>query len=195
MQVSYVNFSQSKILVKDTAYKVQIIRSQNRSKTISAKLVNDTMIVYAPAEISDEKLNKFIDGFSKRFQKKQIKKELNMGQDLKTVAENLNRRYFNGRLNIQSIEYSANQDKIFGVCNHQAGKIRISHRLASMPAWVRDYVIIHEMAHLIEPNHGSAFWDIVARYKMAERAKGYLMAKGFDTEEYMADIKKTGYAL
>lgn len=175
-------------------YKVQVIRSQNRSKTISAKLVNDTMIVYAPAAISGEKLNKFIDKFSKGFQKIRLKKELNITHDLKTVAENLNRRYFAGCLNIQSIEYVTSQDKMFGVCDHRAGKIRISHYLTQMPVWVRDYVIIHEMAHLIEPNHGKSFWDIVAKYKLAERAKGYLMAKGFDIDEDAADIQETGVA-
>ena len=47
-----------------------------------------------------------------------------------------------------------------------------------MPEWVRRYVLIHEMAHLIEPNHSRAFWDIVSRYKLTERARGYLMAVG-----------------
>jgi hypothetical protein len=55
-----------------------------------------------------------------------------------------------------------------------------------MPEWVRKYVVIHEMAHLVEPNHSRAFWDIVSRYKLAERARGYLMAAGvgfsFDSE-------------
>lgn len=39
-----------------------------------------------------------------------------------------------------------------------------------------------EMAHLVEPNHGYAFWNIVSRYELAERAKGYLVAVGLDSE-------------
>ena len=52
-----------------------------------------------------------------------------------------------------------------------------------MPYWVRDYVIIHEMAHLIQPDHSRAFRDIVSRYELAERAKGYLMAVGLERED------------
>ncbi|MBU4312320.1 MAG: M48 family metallopeptidase [Candidatus Omnitrophica bacterium] len=54
-----------------------------------------------------------------------------------------------------------------------------------MPIWVRNYVIIHEMAHLIEPNHSKSFWNIVSRFKLTERARGYLMAKGLDREKLL----------
>ena len=45
-----------------------------------------------------------------------------------------------------------------------------------MPAWVLDSVLIHEMAHLDEPNHGPKFMALVGRYELSERARGYLMA-------------------
>jgi len=37
-------------------------------------------------------------------------------------------------------------------------------------------VIVHELAHLIEPNHGKRFKALVRKYPLAERAIGYLMA-------------------
>jgi hypothetical protein len=71
----------------------------------------------------------------------------------------------------------------FGSCSPSQGTIRISHRVAAMPAWVRDYVIVHELAHLVEPNHSRAFWDVVNRYTKTERARGYLIAIGMEADE------------
>jgi predicted metal-dependent hydrolase len=43
-----------------------------------------------------------------------------------------------------------------------------------MPDWVLDYVVLHELVHLVVPTHGNRFWTLVARYPKAERARGYL---------------------
>ncbi len=63
------------------------------------------------------------------------------------------------------------------------GTIRISDQLASMPTFVQDYVIIHELAHLLEPNHGPKFWELVYQYDRTERARGFLMGAGFKSED------------
>ena len=101
--------------------------------------------------------------------------------DLEKRAQQLNKKYFNGRLQWQSIRYVTNQNKRYGSCTPSRGTIRLNHRLAQMPTWVRDYVIMHELAHLLEGNHGRKFWRLVNRYPLTERARGYLMA--LDMEE------------
>ena len=52
--------------------------------------------------------------------------------------------------------------------------IRLSDRLREMPTWVSDYVLVHELAHLIEANHSTYFWELVGRYPKTERARGFL---------------------
>ena len=76
-----------------------------------------------------------------------------------------------------------NQQARFGSCTPSRGTIRISHRLGTMPAFVRDYVLMHELAHLVEGNHGPRFWDLVYSYPRTERARGYLMAVGLEDME------------
>ena len=163
---------------------VKIKFSQKRVRTISAKVVGNVMEVNAPAGMSEQRLQKIIDKFKARFEKQNLKQELNKTAEmLQETAQHLNRKYFSGKLEIKSIKYSVDQDKINGSCNSKAKTIRISHRLKEMPNWVRDYVIIHELAHLIEPNHSKNFWNLVYKYKLAERARGYLIAKGLESGE------------
>ena len=50
----------------------------------------------------------------------------------------------------------------------------MSARLQQVPAWVVDYVLVHELAHLLEAGHTPEFWAWVERYPRAEKAKGYL---------------------
>ena len=165
---------------------IEVIRSHKRLRTINARLKNGVMYVHAPVHTPEMELQKVVEKFKKSFARKAKRKELNQTQNLKDIAEKLNREYFEGKLVIGSIEYSTNQNTRFGCCNVKTGRILISHTLAHMPVWVRDYVIVHELAHLIVPNHGSTFHELMTRYKLGERAKGYLMATGC-TEKEMED--------
>jgi hypothetical protein len=162
---------------------VKISRSRRRKRTVSARLVKDTLLVNAPASLSPERLETIIADFKVKFEKKRLQNDLDSQQDLSAIAAKLNARYFDDVVHIRSIEYVINQTSKFGCCDYRAGRIRISGRLGSMPTWVRDYVIIHEMAHLLEPNHSASFWNLVSRYKLAERARGYLIAVGLGQEE------------
>jgi predicted metal-dependent hydrolase len=159
---------------------IQIIRSQNRRKTISAEVKEGVLLVRAPATMSLDQLDPIITKLKKRLQKKA---SVTPQDDtaLEKRARSLNQEYFGGKLRWNSIRYVTNQDSVFGSCTPSRGTIRLSHRLAAMPDWVRDYVIVHELAHLLEANHGPQFWELVNRYPRTERARGYLMAIGLET--------------
>ena len=54
-----------------------------------------------------------------------------------------------------------NQRHRWGSCS-TSGLISLNWRLVTMPAWVRDYVIYHELMHLKRMDHSPAFWALVA---------------------------------
>jgi len=155
------------------AVEVLIKRSARRRKTIQARMVGGNMEVLAPAAISDAALQGHIEKLRSRLEKRVYPKD---DSHLHERASLLNSRYFQGNLTWNSIQYSTNQERRRGSCNCTARTIRISSKLAKLPQWVEDYVIVHELAHLIEPNHGKRFKALVHRYPLAERAIGFLIA-------------------
>ncbi|MDJ0756957.1 MAG: M48 family metallopeptidase [Ardenticatenaceae bacterium] len=157
------------------AWPVEIVRSERRRKTVNAKIRNGVLVVQAPAHLSDGDLAPIIKKLQTRLKRK-IQPVPQTDDELEKRAQELNKAYFDGALRWQSIRYVTNQNKRYGSCTPANGTIRLSHRLATMPAWVRDYVIVHELAHLLEPNHSANFWELVNRYPLTERARGYLMA-------------------
>ena len=81
----------------------------------------------------------------------------------------LNQLYFQQQ--IKSVNLKYNQSN-WGSCSSK-GNVNLSTRLLFAPNDVIDYVIIHELAHLIELNHSPRFWKLVADampdYKAKER--------------------------
>jgi predicted metal-dependent hydrolase len=161
---------------------VKIVRSQQRAKTVSGRAVDGVFVVQAPAHMSDAELQPVVDKLLQRWQRRQAKSALDDAA-LERRAQELNRQYFGGKLAWQSVRWVSNQNSRHGSCTPSQGTIRISHRLAAMPAFVRDYVLVHELAHLLEPNHGPRFWRLVNQYPRTERARGYLMAAGLEDLE------------
>lgn len=98
--------------------------------------------------------------------------------DLMARAARLSERYLDGAASPRSVRWVENQRARWGSCTPEDGSIRLSHRLQGMPTWVVDYVLLHELAHLIVADHGPEFWRLLARYPRTERARGYLEGAG-----------------
>lgn len=52
----------------------------------------------------------------------------------------------------------------WGSCNHRAGNIRLNTELVKKPRDLLEYVVVHEMAHLIEPTHNERFVAVLSKY-------------------------------
>ena len=107
---------------------------------------------------------------------RQLRRARPTDADLDERARRLNRDLFGSRLRWASIAWAPNQLHRWGSCSIQSGVIRIAERLQELPLWVLDYVIVHELAHLEVAPHNDRFWQLVNRYPLTERARGYLLA-------------------
>ena len=151
---------------------VRVIRSTKRSKTSSARLVDGVVEVRVPAWLSARERNRTVTDLVARV--RAATPAAAGVVDLVERAEMLAARY---DLPVpSSIRWVTNQGRRWGSCTPATGTIRISHRLQRVPDWVLDAVLVHELAHLVEPGHGPRFRALEERYPLRERAEGFLEA-------------------
>lgn len=72
---------------------------------------------------------------------------------MKILDELSKKKYFD----IKSIKIRSGKN-VLGSCNHRKKSLNFSWRLALIPPWVIEYVVIHELVHLEVPNHSKEFW-------------------------------------
>ncbi|MFE2615903.1 M48 family metallopeptidase [Micromonospora chalcea] len=155
---------------------VEVRRSQRRRRTVSAYRDGERVVVLIPDQFSRAEESEWVDRMLARLAARE-------GRFARSDAELLARA---GRLIDSylpeydsaavpaSVRWVTNQNGRWGSCTPADRTIRISHRIQDMPDWVIDYVLLHELTHLIVPSHNAEFWALVARYPRSERARGYL---------------------
>lgn len=163
------------------ALPVEVVRSTRRHKTVQARVVDGRIRVSIPAWFSHADEAEAVRDLVGRIERRRRGGAV----DLEDRARRLARRHDLPRP--RSVRWSSRQGARWGSCSTHSGDIRISDRLVGAPTWVVDYVLVHELAHLVEANHSPAFHALVDRFPLAERAKGYLIAKGLDPDDTWID--------
>jgi predicted metal-dependent hydrolase len=152
---------------------IEVRRSRRRRRTVSAYREGGRTIVLIPARFSADEERTWVDAMMRKLAAGD-KRRRPSDQQLLERAADLSRRYLDGRAKPLSIAWVTNQNSRWGSCTPSEGTIRISARVKGMPAWVLDYVILHELTHLLQPGHGLEFWTLLKSYPRTERARGYL---------------------
>ena len=155
---------------------VEVRRSPRRRRTVSAYRDGERVVVLIPAQFSRAEEREWVDRMVERLDAREQRSRRSDGA-LEARARRLALRYLPDHpaaAGSFSVRWVDNQNGRWGSCTPSDRTIRISHRVQDMPDWVADYVLLHELAHLIVPSHSSAFWALVAGYPKTERARGYL---------------------
>jgi predicted metal-dependent hydrolase len=152
---------------------VEVRRSHRRTRTVSAYRKDGKVIVMIPARFTRAEEAEWVDTMLGKLLRSEQRGRRTEDQLMRRARE-LNRDYLDGRVQPMSVRWVSNMTTRWGSCTTGEGTIRLSDRLQTMPTWVIDYVLLHELAHLLEPTHNTEFWAWVDRFPKSERAKGYL---------------------
>ncbi|MBD3933769.1 M48 family metallopeptidase [Streptomyces chumphonensis] len=153
--------------------RVEVRRSDRRRRTVSAYREDGRTVVLIPARMSLADERRWVAVMLDKLAAQESRRTPPDGE-LAGRALGLSDQYLGGRARPVSVRWVTNQNTRWGSCTPAEGTIRLSHRLQGMPEYVLDYVLLHELAHLLVPGHGPEFWRLLDAYPRTERARGYL---------------------
>ncbi len=160
---------------------VVVRTSSRRRKTATAFWEGERIVVVIPAHVRRADRAELVSWLVARTLERRGP-AARSDDELAARASDLADRYLGG-VRPNSIRWVKNQEKRWGSCTTVTGEIRLSHRLRWVPDWVLDATIVHELAHLVHPDHSPSFHALANRHpRQAEAAlflEGYSLGLGF----------------
>lgn len=160
-------------------YEIRV--SRRRTRSMSAFREEGRLVVVVPAHLSARQRSELVPPLVERFLAREERRRPPRGDaQLTRRAEDLYDAWVAPRVPgprpAFGVRWVPNLRRRWGSCTPATGEIRISDRLRSVPDWVVDHLLIHELTHLHEGGHGTAFRAIAHAHPLAERAEGFLAA-------------------
>ena len=152
----------------------ELIRSDRR--TLALEITREgQVLVRAPHQATQDQIDDFLsarqDWLSSRLQRVRdhlaahptpdaAQTQALRAKALEVLPERV--RYYGSRMGLQPVSLTITGAKTrFGSCSSR-GRISFSWLLMQYPREAIDYVVVHELAHLVHQNHGPAFYRLVA---------------------------------
>ena len=165
---------------------------QDRPHAPGKEVVNGESVPYLGREYLIEIANTASGGveFSRRFlipsaqqtRRREVLKDWYISRAMDTILPRVKRHATELGVEFGEVKIVDNRYR-WGSCT-VSDNINFNWRLIKAPMFVIDYVIVHELAHLMEANHTPRFWNIVrARVPSSEKARGWLREHGQLLEE------------
>ncbi|MGH9296024.1 MAG: M48 metallopeptidase family protein, partial [Acidimicrobiales bacterium] len=151
---------------------IEVRTSARRRKSSAAFFEGGRIVVVVPEGLSESQTDAVVERLSRRLAGRSGH---SAGSDvaLSERARMLSQRYLGG-VSPSSIRWVSNQKKRWASCTPVTGEIRVSRRLTLVPDWVLDAVLVHELAHLIDPTHSAGFRRLADRYPRRAEADAFL---------------------
>ncbi len=151
---------------------LEIRSSTRRKKTATAWWQGQTLIVAVPAHVRGSEREEIIEWLIQRSHRRRPTMAAS-DPELLERARILVKTY-DLRVEPASVRFVSTQNRRWGSCTPETGAIRLSDRLAPVPGWVLDAVLVHELAHLAHADHGEDFRRLADRFPRQKEASIFL---------------------
>ena len=151
---------------------VEIRASARRRKTGVAFWEAGHVVVVVPARMSRAARDSFVEQLVRQLLQRTGRRHAS-DAGLAARAAVLADQYLGG-IRPSSIRWSTRQQRRWGSCSLHSREIRIASRLQTVPEWVLDGVIVHELTHLLEAGHTARFHELANSYPRQVAAHTYL---------------------
>lgn len=161
--------------------RVLVRRSARRRRTVSITRRDGDLVVSMPASFGARQERHWVRSMIEQLQRKELKRgpARSSDEDLMRLAQRLSDAHLGGRARPTSVAWSGRQQHRWGSCTSSTGEIRLSARLRPMPQHVLEYVLVHELTHLLVDDHSAEFWALVDNYPRTAHARGFLEGVSF----------------
>jgi predicted metal-dependent hydrolase len=152
---------------------IRVVRSSRRKKSIGAYREQGAIVISVPARLSNSRVSEVIPEMIEKILNKEAREKLS-DEQLHERANTLLARYLpEFTITPAAVSWRVMKER-WGSCTTVDRTIRISDRLNGAPDYVIDYLLVHELIHLMIPDHGPGFEQLLARFEAGERASAYL---------------------
>ncbi|RVW04635.1 M48 family peptidase [Rhodococcus spongiicola] len=166
---------------------MEIRRSARRKRTVSARREGDKVVVLMPTGLSTQAEAELVAemiGKLERADRRAAARAERSDVELAERAARLSARWLGDAAAPTSVRWVPSMRTRWASCTPTDGTIRVSEVLQTVPAYVLDYVLVHELVHLyVAGGHNERFWREVRSYPKTERAMGYLEAYSVVTRQ------------
>ncbi len=170
---------------------VVVRRTARRKNGLSAFEEDGQVVIAVPARLTLEDEGYWVPLMVAKLEQGRQRRTAAAGrsdEELMRRSLALSKKYLGSRAVPESVRWVTNQNGRWGSATPSRRTIRISHHVQGMPEWVLDYVLLHELAHLIHPNHSAAFWAELAGYGQLETAKAFLTGASFASHRNLSGM-------
>jgi predicted metal-dependent hydrolase len=151
-----------------------------------------TILLRVPKSLPRRRIPTLLEDIAAKLQHAEKTAARRTDADLQQRAERINQRCFDGKITWAAIRWVGNMTQRVGSCTNGGstdGHIRISERIKGWPEWVIDYVVAHELAHRVHPNHSPEFWAFLQEaYPLTDRARGFIEGMAFARGEPSGEV-------